>query len=336
MTQSSRQFTAKFNQNINRQVAANQFRLDFLDNLRRATNAPNQLGILHAGVSPAQHLALHPQVPALILADPGPMPGGAARHPWEHLEKAFLNQTDAIRCGNIYITSPEANVPLDILRSMQDGALGMSTRDMRWILQFLLDNYATLRLTDIDEMIHTFKTVLWDTTSDIRCYLYDKRQIMHLLAANHCIMNHRDAYEHAKMWFNASHFTQCWIEHARAHPTLASLNIDHLFDDIIAFRDTSLKHMTTAQAGYHAAAATSTTNQASSTSVADAVAAAMAAYEAKHKPASKSKWKSYCWTHGPSNNKDHTSALCRNPHSTDHKTTATISNRMGGAKHRSE
>jgi hypothetical protein len=320
-------FTFKWNTKLNKKVGCDQFVLDLFDQSRHCTSKP--LGIFHACVDAAEHLVLHPLIPMVILAHPGPMPAGHARHPWAYLNAAYEEQETMKRHLLTYITSPDANMPEDILRSMQDGVHGLSTRDLRWIITFLRQ-FAVFAFSDIDQLMESFK-LPWDSTTDINIFIHDKQHTMRLLAANHCPMNNRDAYVCIKSWFNLVHWAQCWNEHARTHATLATLDVDDLCRDIILYSDTSLPHMTTAQAGYHAAAAIA---QPLPTSVEEAVAAAMAVYEAKNKPASK--WKYYCHTHGPNNDPTHTSTTCRNPHPTKHNKNATINDRKGGAKHRSE
>jgi hypothetical protein len=317
-------FTFKWNSSLNKKVACDQFLLDTLDQSRRCTNAVN--GILHACVTPAEYAILHPLIPMVVLVHPGPMPGGAARHPWEYLNNAFETQESMIRMLLIHITSPEAAMPEDILRSMRDGVHGLSTRDLRWIIAFLRQ-FAVFTFSDIDHLMESFK-LPWDPTMDIHTFIHDKQHTLRLLAANHCAMNNRDAYVCIKSWFNLTHWAQCWNEHARTHATLATLDVDHLFRDVVLYCETSLPHMTTGQAGYHAAAVSA---QPSSAGIAEAVAAAMAVYEAKNKP----KCAAYCWSHGESQNPTHTSKLwdgkkgCKNP-KPGHIQTATPLDHKGG------
>ena len=212
--------------------------------------------------------------------------------------------TGATRFLLIHITSPEANIPDDFLRSMQDGIHGLSSRECRWICSYI-SNFSILKLVDIDELLTLFE-VPWDPSKEIRSFKHYKQHTLRLLAANFCPMKNHDVYIRTKTWFNSAHWSQCWNDHARTQATLATLNVDHLFADIIMFCDTSLPHMTTAQADYHASAAA--VIQASPTNAEHAFAAMMAVYESKRQPASK--WKYYCHTHGPNHNPDQTSALC--------------------------
>ena len=309
---------------------ATQFQIDAFDQARRATNAPNGVGILHALTTILEHQALHPGIAIAVLQHPGVMPVGPANaiKIWEHSERAFDIQQDAVRQFTNHLTT-DSGIPADIIRNMQDGANGMSTRSLPWIFNYIRTNYAGLNPQDIEELLAEF-SIRWDPSTDIRTYLHDKLQIWRDLAANHCAMNPYDTYKHARLWFS-EHFNQCWTDHARAHPTLATYNVEHLFADIIAFRESSLPQLTTAQAGYHAAAVVQKIMHLSDE---ESFAANMAVYEkSRQKP--KPTFTHYCHTHGPNNCATHTSMLCDNPAS-GHKKKATLTNRMGGKNHRSE
>ena len=290
-----------------------------LDQARKCTLT----GIAAFCLTQAEYTALHPNVPRTMLNPPGEMPAGNARHAWERLTIAYETQEHMRNYLSSYLASPAAEIPTDILRSMEDGEHGMSTRSLEWIFTFL-KNYCRLTFTDIDDL-RALLAEPWDQTQEIRTFVHDKEHILRTLAGNHCRQCDYEVYCCAKKWFNPVHWAQCWTDHARTHQTLADLNVDELFAAIISYKETSLQHMTIAQTGYHAAAAITETTQ---VSVAEAVAAAMTAYAIKHQPAAQ--WKHYCWTHGPSNNSQHTSKLCTNPDLPKHRKDATILNRMGG------
>ena len=317
-------FTFKWNRSTpNTKMACKAFIVEAFHQVRNCSTT----GILPMCVSPAEYALLHPAGPMVILASPGDMPGGGARHAWEHLNNAFENQQMLYRACLTHITSPDANMPSDIIRSMHEGEHGLANRDLRWIFTFL-KNFCVFTLTDITVLKESF-VVPWDRVQEIRTFVHDKQQIISILAANFAPINNFDAYEQAKKWFSVQHWANCWIEHARNHGTPELLNIADLFRDIIAYCDTSLQHITAAQAGYHAAAAVALP---SATPPSDAVIErAFAAFMAKQRP----KCAAYCWSHGESMNPTHTSKLwdgtkgCKHP-KPGHDQSATPQDHKGG------
>ena len=312
--------TFKVNAGIsNKKMAIADFILQAHDQARHCSTD----GILPLCMTAAEHLVLYPLGPAVILLPPGPMPGGAARHPWEHLNTAYETQQVLARQMLTHTISPEAGIPVDLIRSMHDGIHGLSNRDLPWIYAYL-KNFSVLSPTDIDELMDEF-ALPWDSKQEIRTFVHDKQHLLRVLAANLCPINTRDVYVHAKKWFNPIHWLQCWNDHARLHSTLLLYNADDLFRDIILFRDTSFQHMTSSQAGYHAAAVTQ--HPVTTTGTEDAIELAVAAFMDKQKP----QWTTYCWSHGPNNDPTHHSGVkgCRNP-KPGHQHKATLLNRMGG------
>ena len=88
-------FTFKVNAGIvNKKMAIADFILQAQDQARHCSNT----GILPLCMTVAEHLVLYPLGPAVILQSPGPMPAGAARHPWEHLNTAYETQQVLSRC----------------------------------------------------------------------------------------------------------------------------------------------------------------------------------------------------------------------------------------------
>jgi hypothetical protein len=305
-------FTCVWNPNIKfPKLACQQFLRSAQDQAINCT----MTGILPFCMTEAEHLVLYPLGPRVVLGNPGAMPAGNARHVWEHLNTAYELQEFTRRAFFSHLTSPAAGIPLDIIRSMEDGPHGLSTRSLQWIFTFL-QNFCVLTFADIDEIKLHF-TEAWDQVQEIRTFIHDKQHLLRLLAANHCTMNNHDVYGYTKKWFHVTHWAQCWNEHFRTHQTLALLNVEHLFRDIIVFKETSLQHMTAAQAGYHAAAVFP------QATIEDTIAIAVAAAMANYKP------KSYCWSCGETSNPRHTSASC-NKQKPGHQKKATIQNRMGG------
>ena len=78
-------------------------------------------GILPFCMTEAEHLLLYPLGPRVVLDNPGAMPVGAARHVRAHLNTAYELQEFTRRDFFSHFTSPAAGIPLDIIRSMEDG-----------------------------------------------------------------------------------------------------------------------------------------------------------------------------------------------------------------------
>ena len=132
-------------------------------------------GIAAFCLTQAEYNTLLPLVPRIMLNSPGEMPVGNARHAGDRVNTAYETLQHMRNYLSSYLASPAAGIPTDILRSMEDGERGMSTRSLEWIFTFL-KNYCRLIFTDIDDL----KAMLaeqWDQTQEIRTFVHDKEHI---------------------------------------------------------------------------------------------------------------------------------------------------------------
>jgi len=314
-----------WNSKLSDKRATKEFVVDVKDLARRATTAPDGYGILHSVLTGPAFQALYPGVPIVILVHPGQMPiVAAARAQWDHDLKLFDAQEEAIRFLTLTVIDA---IPAAIKQNMKDGDNGMSTRSLLWIMQYLINNYAGYLEEDI-ETLECEYDAFWDPSMDIRTFISGKTHIRRQLFEAGFPINQFHGNRRLKKCFPDSLFRPCWLEHSRAHAALPQWDVDALGQDIIRFADHNLSKTTAAQMGYHAAATVATDEK---EDFATMFAAQMELFKSRQLP----KFTHYCWSHGPTMNSKHTSALCTNQ-KPGHKTAATLKNRLDGAKHRLE
>ena len=309
----------KWNTQLKDRRGAQNYLETLIEAARMATITADGMGIVWALMSESEFEEMFPDRQRNVLLHPGNQPLLAAdRVMWEYKLRQFDEQQVAIR--NMFIHSIGPNgVPSHIQSNMRDGKMGMATRDIAYIYNYLRDNYTDYLEEDIDDLEIVFDKA-WSPGVDIRAFTSEAMQAFRELKAAGCPINEFHANRRMKAKFPALMWQPCWTQHSLTHETMKKFNVKELAEDIIKFHD---QHLPRTPAGlvYHAAAAVAIEDEDTR------FANQMARFQASQ-PKSK-QWKSYCWTHGPNNTMTHTSLSCTHP-AAGHVRTATLTNKCGG------
>ena len=315
------------------------------------TRSNPEFGLLGAVLSPAVYLIAAPlHAPWVPLVHPGNIipPGAQARATHALRLKSYENQQEDLRDLKGSMVGSQGP---DILRQMRLPVVGMATRTVPWICNFLFISYGSLSPAEFDALKDTLQLPFQPETTTLLEHIG-----MHLAVHEKAITNNAAFSEDFKVAqllksvIPSNRYHDALKAWGRAHSTIPQQTFANLSDALRTEEDTNLQMHTVGRMGYGAAAAVVTPLPAPSVLppmipttvelIAQIVAATIAA-QATQTNKSHARGRAadidghssprvllYCYTHGMCS---HTSEDCIKP-ALNHNRHATVKNTMGGAE----
>jgi len=314
------------------------------------TRSNPEFGLLGAVLSPPVYLIAAPlHAPWVPLVHPGnAIPAGAQDRADHALRlKSYENQQEDLRDLKGAMVFSQGQ---DILRQMRLPVVGMATRTVQWICNFLFDNFGSLSPAEFDAIKDMLQLPFQPESTTLLEHIG-----IHLSVHEKAVTNNAAFSEDFKVAqllksvIPSNRYHDALKAWGRAHPTIPQQTFANLATALRTEEDTNLQMHTVGRMGYGSAAAIVAPSapimlpNASPTTaefIAQIVAATIAAQATQTNRSSTDRVRAvdnagqsprvllYCFTHGMCS---HTSEDCIKP-SANHNRRATARNTMGGAE----